>query len=680
MIDRYQLVSRNSPVLENIDLSSPFTVGNGDFAFTADITGLQTFYQDYAEFIPLNTMAQWAWHSFATHKYRRKDLKLKEYKRGSKLIAFAADESGQEEVFHYLRENPHKYNLGRIGFYGQVNGRRMSLEDIEPVKQRLDLWQGILYSDFNFAGKNVKVKTLSDSLTASIGVKVKSALLAERKLGIEIEFPYPAVDMRASDWDKVEGHRTIYRKLDERTYSFSRFIDNEYYFFNIYSSEKIELARHGEHSFVIFFASEKDELSFVCSFSPLFQPNHKIKYAEVRERSIAYWHDYWTKGGMIDFSATTDPRARELERRVVLSQYLTAVQCAGTLPPAETGLTANSWYGKFHLEMHFWHAAHFVLWNREDLLEKSLWWYYKILDVARDLAASQGFAGARWPKMVCPEGYDSPSSIGPFLVWQQPHPILYAELLYRRKRDKAVLENYYELVAETIKFMESYLEYEEEKDRYNLAAPLIPAQECFDERACLNPVFELEYWHTAFLIAQKWRERLGIGRNEKWEEIINKLAGLPVKDKLYLAHEQAEDTFEKHNLDHPSMLAALGVLPGYKVDKEIMANTLNKVFEVWDFEEAWGWDFPVMAMTAARLGKKDMAIDLLLLDTPKNTYLVNGHNKQGEREDLPLYLPGNGALLLAVGMMAAGWDNSSFEGHLFPEDWQLEFESIDRYL
>lgn len=43
MIDRYQLVSRNSPVLENIDLSSPFTVGNGDFAFTADITGLQTF-------------------------------------------------------------------------------------------------------------------------------------------------------------------------------------------------------------------------------------------------------------------------------------------------------------------------------------------------------------------------------------------------------------------------------------------------------------------------------------------------------------------------------------------------------------------------------------------------------------------------------------------------------------
>ena len=165
---------------------------------------------------------------------------------------------------------------------------------------------------------------------------------------------------------------------------------------------------------------------------------------------------------------------------------------------------------------------------------------------------------------------------------------------------------------QNLKFMESYLEYEEEKDRYNLAAPLIPAQECFNERACLNPTFELEYWYTAFLIAQKWRERLGMERNEKWEEIINKLANFPQKNNLYLAHEKAENTFEQHNIDHPSMLAAFGLLPGYKVDKRIMENTLNKVLEVWQFEETWGWDFPVMAMTAARLGKKDLAVESVI--------------------------------------------------------------------
>ena len=58
-------------------------------------------------------------------------MKLKVYKRGSKLIPFASDAGGQEELFRYLRENPHKYNLGRIGFYSQINGPRLSLSDIE---------------------------------------------------------------------------------------------------------------------------------------------------------------------------------------------------------------------------------------------------------------------------------------------------------------------------------------------------------------------------------------------------------------------------------------------------------------------------------------------------------------------------------------------------------------------
>ena len=71
-------------------------------------------------------------------------------------------------------------------------------------------------------------------------------------------------------------------------------------------------------------------------------------------------------------SGSQDPRWRELERRIVLSQYLTAIQCAGSLPPQETGLTCNSWEGKFHLEMHWWHAAHFALWDRLPLLERSL--------------------------------------------------------------------------------------------------------------------------------------------------------------------------------------------------------------------------------------------------------------------------------------------------------------------
>jgi hypothetical protein len=41
-IERAALVQRHSPVLRKLDPLSPLSLGNGEFAFTADITGLQT--------------------------------------------------------------------------------------------------------------------------------------------------------------------------------------------------------------------------------------------------------------------------------------------------------------------------------------------------------------------------------------------------------------------------------------------------------------------------------------------------------------------------------------------------------------------------------------------------------------------------------------------------------------
>lgn len=140
---------------------------------------------------------------------------------------------------------------------------------------------------------------------------------------------------------------------------------------------------------------------------------------------------------------SADPRAKELERRIVLSQYLSAVQCSGSLPPQETGLTCNSWYGKFHLEMHPSHSAWMPLWNRGELLERSLPWYRDHLPQAEWNAAKNGYRGARWPKMVGTEGIDSPSPIATLLIWQQPHIIWLLELLYRAApREEFLRENW----------------------------------------------------------------------------------------------------------------------------------------------------------------------------------------------------------------------------------------------
>jgi hypothetical protein len=418
-------------------------------------------------------------------------------------------------------------------------------------------------------------------------------------------------------------------------------------------------------------------LEFVADFSPVEIREAPPTAPETFAVSAAHWERFWSEGGTVELVDSRDSRAFELERRVVLSQYLTAIQCAGTKPPQETGLTVNSWYGKFHLEMHWWHAAHFASWNRLPLFEKSLAWYQSILPSAKALAQSQGYLGARWPKMVGPEGRDSPSPIGPLLIWQQPHPIFYAELCYQGHPGRSTLDRYGQLVFESADFMTSYAFFDAATGRHVLGPPLIPAQENHPPRETWNPTFELAYWAYGLRVAQRWRERLGLARNHNWDRVISKLSSLPVRDGVYLAHENCPQTYTERNYDHPSMLGALGFLGGNEVDRDTMRRTLNKTMREWQWDKTWGWDYPLTAMTASRLGEGKIAIDALMMTTEKNRYLPNGHNWQ--RPNLPCYLPGNGGLLYAIAMMSAGWRGGPrVHAPGFPADgsWTVRWESL----
>ena len=117
--------------------------------------------------------------------------------------------------------------------------------------------------------------------------------------------------------------------------------------------------------------------------------------------------------------------------------------------------------------------------------------------------------------MVGYDGRESPSEIGVFLIWQQPHPIYYAEMLYRYYNDRFILEKYKDIVFSTAEFMASYAHWDKKNNRYVLGPPLIPAQEIYKPDSTINPAFELSYWSFGLKTAQKWRERLGIKRNEK---------------------------------------------------------------------------------------------------------------------------------------------------------------------
>jgi hypothetical protein len=104
-----------------------------------------------------------------------------------------------------------------------------------------------------------------------------------------------------------------------------------------------------------------------------------------------------------------------------------------------------------------------------------------------------------------------------------------------------------------------------------------------------------------------------------------------------------------------------------------MRRTLKMVMQVWDFDRCWGWDFPMLAMTAARLGEGELAVQALLIDSPKNRYHSNGHVYQ--RPGLTAYLPANGGLLAAVAMMAVCPGG-------FPGDgkWKVKSEGLSRLL
>jgi hypothetical protein len=127
------------------------------------------------------------------------------------------------------------------------------------------------------------------------------------------------------------------------------------------------------------------------------------------------------------------------------------------------------------------------------------------------------------------------------------------------------------------------------------------------------------------------------------------------------------------------VLAALGAMPTTgQVDQTIIKNTLEWVWNNWSWKDTWGWDFPMVAMTATRLGMANKAADALLMDIQTNTYLVNGYNYQDDR--LRIYMPGNGGLLTAIAMIVAGYDGNKtlLPGISKNGQWKVKWEGLKR--
>ena len=409
-IDRKALVSRNNPHISELAPLNSLNLGNGCFTLTLDATGLQTFPEVCKDGLSLGTYSEWGWHAFPntegyTMEETLEDHPLPGHPHGIYSVQMGYAQSPRSQAAAaYIRANPHRIHLGNIGFDG------MKPEEIEGVDQTLDMYDGVLHSRFTWKGQPVQVETVSGGEGEDL---LAAHVKAEQPLPVVLRFPYPTGVHTddASDWCVDDKHSTEIVSQQDGSALVRRTLDDVTYYVSVRWSGKAALAQAGPNRLTL--TPESPEWEFSVRFTPEQTDGANPDFRTAAASAKGLWNNYWQTSGVIDFSHCTDPRAPLLERRVVLSQYLMRVQEAQHFPPAETGMTYNSWHGKFHLEMVMWHSFQWATWGQPELLRRQLDWYKTAQPNARIIAERQGFPGVRWMKMTDPSATEAPPTSAP---------------------------------------------------------------------------------------------------------------------------------------------------------------------------------------------------------------------------------------------------------------------------
>lgn len=360
-IDRKSVVQHYNLKLNQSHPYSPVQVGNGNLAFGVDVTGLQTF-------LPHNTLSSWGWHNSSLpstpNQTSPSDYTGLDWWTHDRLVNYAQPNPAEKDISQWMIANPHRINLGRVGlWFGGIGGGNITESQLSNKEQVLDLWEGIVTSSFSLHGSEVLVTTIASPKTDTVSVKISSMLVRTAGLGVFFDFPYASgknkFDAPFVGLFNATSNHTTTISYRERGAVIAHTLDATTYVADIAweGYARISRLRDNEHKYILAASQNLETLSFTVTYASQPTKNNST-FGTVKKEAASWWSNYWSSGAFLSLPTSTNSSAKELQRRVILSQYLLAVNGAGSDPTQESGLVNNGWYGKFHMEMVFWVSTH----------------------------------------------------------------------------------------------------------------------------------------------------------------------------------------------------------------------------------------------------------------------------------------------------------------------------------
>jgi hypothetical protein len=273
-IDRKALVERHTIINDKFDSLSSLSVGNGSFAFTMDVTGLQSFPDAYAKGVPLGTQSEWGWHSFIdTANYTFAET-LKSYHLNGKDITYSVqikEPERKKNAVEWFRQNPHRLQLGNIGLeITKKDGSLAGITDIQNIHQTLDMWTGEIHSQFTVENIPVDVITYGHQQQDAIAAKINSTLLNNGRLQVRVRFPYPTGQWTdvGNNFSMDDKHRSTVVSKTNSTALLEHSLDTTSYYAALQWAGKAIVKEKAKHYFVIT-PSAGNSFEFSCLFSDI---------------------------------------------------------------------------------------------------------------------------------------------------------------------------------------------------------------------------------------------------------------------------------------------------------------------------------------------------------------------------------------------------------------------------